>query len=72
MFMYIYIYIYLYLNNFLACNLICLTCSGSSTTCLTCDSTGYYPYYTQILSTCTSACLSRYYTSGYTCLACDP
>ena len=48
-----------------------MTCSGSSTTCLTCDSTGTYPYYISILSTCTSACSSGYYTNGYTCLACN-
>ena len=49
-----------------------MNCTGSSTSnCTSCKTTGTYLYYTSALSTCTLACLSGYYTSLMTCLACS-
>jgi hypothetical protein len=52
----VFMYHIIKIYNLLECSSICLTCSGSSTTCLTCNITGTYPYYTSVLSSCTSAC----------------
>ncbi|OMJ81170.1 hypothetical protein SteCoe_18439 [Stentor coeruleus] len=51
------------------CRTPCLTCSGSSSTCLSCDSNSLYPYLWD--STCHANCQDSYFpTSDKKCLPC--
>ncbi len=38
---------------------------------MSCNTSGYYLYYTLDSYTCTPHCLAGYYTESYECLTCD-
>ena len=62
-----------YLNNnyCLACDVSCMTCGIKSTICTKCDSSGFYPYYNQILNTCSKICADGFFQDVNFCIPCS-
>ena len=48
-----------------------MTCNNTSKNCTKCNSSGLYPYYNQILNTCSKICADGYYQNINFCLPCS-